>query len=790
MLAKNWDKSMEEPIYSAWKAKNAYAFLDAGKPVYSIDTPPPYVNAPIHIGQAATYVYMDMFARFRRMRGFSVIFPLGLDRNGLPIEMAAEKRFGVSLHETGRERFLSLCRQILEETSVSSIDSFLKLGISFNSWEAGSGIGDAYFTDSDGYRAMTQATFLDLWHKGLVYEDMRTSNYCPGCRTTLADAEVEYEELPSVFSEIKFRVKETGEEIAIGTTRPELIATCSMVIFNPGDARHKRLEGKTAVTPLFGREIPIRPHPFADMEKGTGLMMMCSFGDQADIRFFREQNLAPVIAINQDGTMNSSAGFLESMKVEDARSRAVEMLKQKGLVASQRKIRHRTPVCERSKHPVEFIEMKEFYLRQVEFREDMKKMAQQLNIHAPRSRQMLLDWIDAVSIDWPLSRRRYYGTEIPLWYCGCGKIIPGERGRYAKPWKERPAKPCPECGSHELRGEERVFDTWFDSSSSPLYILKWLDGPGLFGKYAPCTLRPQGKEIIRTWLYYTLLKSWLLTGKLIFRDAWINYHIVDESGKKMSKSLGNVIDPHDVLEKYGAEPFRLWCAIEGNLDSSDLKCSYDRIEGAGKTLAKLWNVSKFVLGLGHLKQEAVELQEADRWILHELNKIIELADKSYGEYDFHNPAVAAKHFIWETFSSHYVELVKNRAYNQESQFTQAEQNAAIFTLRYCAETVLKLLAPIVPFITEHVYREFGGRSVHEESFPAALAEYSTEITEQDIAELNSAVWKAKKSSGLSLKSEIRSLTLPHKFRPLEKDVQAAHKCGEIKYSDAIEVVVR
>ncbi len=788
MLGKNWDKKLEEPIFTHWKENKSYLFVDIGKPLFSIDTPPPYVNAPIHIGHAATYVYMDMFARFRRMKGFNVLFPLGLDRNGLPIEMAAEKKFAVSLHDTPREKFLALCQEILEESSTSSIDSFLKLGISFNSWKIGTDIGDVYLTDSEDYRAMTQATFLDLWEKGLVYEDARINNYCPGCRTTLADAELEYEDLPSIFNDIKFRVQETGEEIVIGTTRPELIATCGMIIFNPDDDRYKHLAGKTAITPVFEKAVPIKAHPFADMEKGTGLMMMCSFGDQTDIRFFREQSLAPVIAINQEGKMNENAGPLEGLKVPDARNLMAEMLKEKDLIVSQKKISHRTPVCERSKHTIEFIAMQELYLKQLDFKEEMKRIAHEMNFYSSRSRQILLDWIDAVSIDWPLSRRRYYGTEIPLWYCACGKIVPGKRGKYVQPWREK--MQCPECGSHDLRGDDRVFDTWFDSSSSPLYILKWLDYPETFEKYSHVSLRPQGKEIVRTWLYYTLLKSYLLTGKTIFRDVWINYHIVDEHGRKMSKRLGNVIDPHDVLEKFGAEPFRLWCAVEGNLDSADMKCSYERIEGAGKTLTKLWNVSRFALGLGRLKKDKVELLEADKWILHELNNLIDLANDSYERYDFHNPATAIKHFLWETFSSHYVELVKNRAYNQRSAFTPAEQNGAIFTLRYCTETILKLLAPITPFITYHIRKEFAEKDIHTENFPVVLAEYKTELKKDDIFELNSTIWKIKKDNSLSLKSEIALLTLPQKFRPLEKDIHAAHSPREIKYADAIEVVIR
>ncbi|MFQ5648098.1 MAG: class I tRNA ligase family protein, partial [Candidatus Aenigmatarchaeota archaeon] len=250
LASKRWDKELETPIYKEWKRKGVYRFDKAGKkPIYSIDTPPPYVNRPIHIGQATCYVLMDMFARFRRMNGCNVLFPLGLDRNGLPIEMAAERRFNIRLNEVPRQEFLKKCEVVLKEASLASTESFLRLGISFNSWNLGTGIGDVYETDSPEYRALTQATFIDLWKKDLIYEDTRINNWCPGCQTTLADAEIEYADLPTIFNDVVFKVKETGKRIVIATTRPELICTCGMVIFNPKDERYKHLAGKTAITP-------------------------------------------------------------------------------------------------------------------------------------------------------------------------------------------------------------------------------------------------------------------------------------------------------------------------------------------------------------------------------------------------------------------------------------------------------------------------------------------------------------------------------------------------------------
>ena len=794
--SKRWNSKIEDEISGLWKKSWPYGFDEKSKrPVYSIDTPPPYVNTPVHIGQATTYVLMDMFARFRRMSGYNVLFPLGLDRNGLPIEMAAEKRFGKKLTELPRNEAIALCHRILEEASLASVDSFRRLGVSFNSWKKGTGIGDLYETDSPDYRALTQETFIDMLKKGLVYEDNRVNNFCPGCQTTLADAEVEYENRAGYYYNVRFRVKETGEDIIIATTRPELLCTIGMVIFNPKDKRYRHLEGKTAIAPVFEKEVPIKSHPSAEMDKGTGIMMVCSFGDLADIRFFREQNIEPVIAINKNGVMNANAGFLEGMSIKDARKRVVEELEKSGLIVGKIPTNeHRTPICERSKDAIEFIAMPEFYVKQVEFKNEMKKLAKKLKFFAPKSRQILLDWIDSVSIDWPISRRRFYATEVPLWYCKkCGQKIIPPKGRYYQPWKESPPEgseglkdgKCSKCGSEGFRGEERVFDTWFDSSISPLYILKYHKDPkGFFEKSQPCTLRPQGKEIIRTWLYYTVLKDWLLTGKLIFRDVWVNYHILDERGKKMSKSKGNVIDPKDVLEKFGAEPFRLWAAVEGNLEKTDFRCSFERIEGAGKTLTKLWNVSRFISMFDPPARKPANLEPLDEWIIRETESLVDYTAKSYEKYDFHNPAVRIKNFIWETFASHYVELVKRRAYNMDKDFSRPEQDSARYTLNYVLDRIMLLLAPVLPFLTYSVYRDLRGKDVHKEPFPAAdkkMLRKDIGFSADDIAAFNSAVWKAKKDRGLSLREPVKSATIPEKLKPAEKDIKATHGIGACKY---------
>src|SRR3989338_5312162 len=671
---KNWGPEIEKSIIEKWKNSEMFKFdKKSKKEIYSIDTPPPYVNAPVHIGQAITYCYMDFFARYKRMKGFQVLFPLGLDRNGLKIETADEKKFNISPFREGRDKFIEACKKLLEETSTETADSFAKLGISFSSYKEGNHIGAVYKTDSPEYRAITQATFIELFKRGLIYEDSRINNWDSKLQTTLADSEIEYKDIPSAFNYVKWKVKETGQEIVIATTRPELICTCGMIIFNPKDERYKKLEGKTAISPIFKKEVLIKSNSLSDPEKGTGIVMMCSSGDLADIQFFREQNLVPKIAIEKDGKLNSIAGDLQGLKVREARQKIIEMLKEKNLLEKQEQIIHRTPISERSNAEIEFIQMPEYYLKQLEFKKEIKKISDKINFFPKESKKILLDWVNSISIDWPISRRRFYATPIPLWNSPEGEIVLAESGKYCEPWKTLPEenfevwKNGRKIGlirdekfkNIKWKGEERVFDTWMDSSISELIILKYKKDNEFFKKAYPCSLRPQGKEIIRTWLYYTLLRGYLETKKPCFKDVWINQHIVDSKGYKMSKSKGNVIDPQKLLKNYGGEAIRFWSAIEGDLSRNDLKCSEERISAELKTLNKLLNVSRFVM-LFDKPAKKPKLEKLDELFVKEIDSLTYFCEQSYKNYDFYRPAQSLRKFLWEIFASHYLEMIKAR----------------------------------------------------------------------------------------------------------------------------------
>ncbi len=760
-------------MFKTWMDEGIYNFdLKSEKPVYSIDTPPPYINTPVHIGQAHTYTCMDAIARFKRMSGYNVLFPIGLDRNGLPIEVQAEKEFNINIRNTPREEFITKARNLLDRYEGISLSTFQKLGLSINGWEKEYRIGAAYETDDAEYRRLTQETFIKLYQDGLIYEGEKTANYCPVCRTTISDAEVEYAERTTNLNFIKFALV-GGGEITVATTRPELLAACKIIIFNPEDERFTGLSRKEAIIPIFEKVVKIIPHPYAKPEYGSGMVMICSYGDYNDIRILRELSITPTYVIDQDGRMIGEAGPYSGLTVKEARKKIIEDLQLNGLLAKVEQAPHREPICWRSKNPIEFIPTREIYLKQVAFKDDLLKIADSMSFHSPRSKELLVDWINSISVDWVLSRRRFYGTEIPLWYCrGCGETILPPAGRYYQPWKQGPPiEKCPRCGSKEFTGEERIFDTWFDSSNSQQYILGYLWNKPFFEKNYPCSLRPQGKEIVRSWLYFTLLKSYLQFKKPPFKDVWINHHVVDESGEKMSKSIGNVIDPQEVIRRYGAEAFRAWVFLEGDITDGDVKYSYARTEGSGKFLTKLWNISRLISAFPEGKGDSIT--QSEEWMLAELSTIISKTKADYEDYSFSRAAINLRYFAWNVFADHYVEMVKNRAYGGP-EITKDEQDAAWYGLHTGLKNILLLMAPLTPFITDYLWRElYGPLSVHLQRFPTFSFESKHSNLTQQLIEFNSRIWNTKKAQGLSLRDSM-SATIPPELEPFEKDLRRMH----------------
>ncbi|HYA22332.1 MAG TPA: valine--tRNA ligase, partial [Thermoproteota archaeon] len=562
IVSPRWTHELEKSTIEAWHAGRVFSFDPnrAGE-VYSIDTPPPYLTDKWHVGGAAHYAQIDMVARYKRLKGYNVLFPFGADRNGLPIEVVVERTKNVRAKDMPRAEFLKLCKEYLDSVEGDVLSQVRGLGM-------GMDLVNFYRTDSAEYRAVTQASFIEMWSKGLVYEDFRPTSWCPRCGTPIADAEIEYQDRPSSLTYVQFRVKETGKDVTVATTRPELLPACAVLIFNPDDERYAALEGLTAIVPLFGQEVKIVSHPVAKIEFGTGIVMMCSYGDLTDVRLFREMGLQAKTTIDNEGHLTEAAGEFAGLPVAEGRKRVIEKLRKEGLVSKEESISHRTPTCWRCHEPVEIVDTKEFYVKQLDFREDVRKMADSMEFHPPWSKQVLYNWIDSIMQDWPISRRRYYATEIPIWYCkDCGTPFLPPKGRYYQPWKEDPpsGSRCAKCGASKFTGETRVLDTWMDSSVSQLYIIGYGRDEKLFDKLRPASMRPQGIDIVRVWLYYSVLRTYLLLGDKAFRQVRISGMGLDEKGEAMHKSKGNVVYPEQMIEKYGVDAFRLWAASEGKL---------------------------------------------------------------------------------------------------------------------------------------------------------------------------------------------------------------------------------
>ncbi|KKM93757.1 hypothetical protein LCGC14_1205200 [marine sediment metagenome] len=761
---KAWNPELELKILKQWEESHLYDFVPKEEN-FTIDTPPPYPSGrPWHIGAAAHYAQIDMIARTARMGGKNVFFPLGIDRNGLPVELYTEKKYNIRMRETERGKFLDLCKEALDDLEAEMIQIMKNLGLSGD-------LENHYRTDSEEYRALTQATFIDLWNKGMIYLANRPNNYDWVSGTTIADAEITYLDITTKLVYMKFQIKDSDKTITIASTRPELLCACKTIIVNEEDERYTDLIGKKVIVPISNQEVEIKTHHSTQKDFGSGAVMVCSYGDHNDVALFRELKLEEVIAIGLDGRMTEAAGEYATLRPKQARAKIIEDLERKGFLKKTEDIVHRTPVSERSKNPIEIIPMEEYYLKQLDSVEKMKKLGSEVKFYPSMHKQILMNWLDSINIDWPISRRRYYGTEIPIWYCkNCSEPHVPEPGKYYMPWKEdSPIKQCKKCSSTDFVGEERTFDTWMDSSISPLFVSKYSKDDDFFKKTYPATIRPQAKDIVRTWLYYTLLRCEQLTGKKPWSEAWIMGYGLDEKGMKMSKSKGNALDPLPIIQKMGADTFRFWSASEIN-HGYDFRCNEQKIESTKKFLSKLWNVSRFLSSFPVI--DSGTPSATDKWILSELDKLVEECKKGYKEYNFFVPAIALREFTWNVFAAHYIEMVKVRAYGIG--FSEEEKNGAIYTLHKVLSTILKLLAPITPFITDYLWQTlYSKESIHKEMQVEKESHGDMTKFTKEITEFNSKIWNEKKAKGLSLKDSI-AITVPEGLSQFEKDLKSMH----------------
>lgn len=811
------EKKIQQEHYSdSDEYSKRYGFNpDSGKEIFVVDTPPPYPSGTWHIGAVAQYSMIDVIARSQRLLGKEVYFPWGVDRNGINIEFTVEKITGRKMKTYDRAEFLILCKETIDEYTQAMRETAARVGLSCD-------FDREYFTDSADFRAISQSIFVDLFKRGDIIEDMRPNIYDPVEGTTIAEAEVERLQRMTKLIDVRWTT-EDGEEITISTTRPELICACGIIVVHPDDERYSHLVGQRVLLPvqINGRSesVEITTHSSVKSDFGSGILMVCSFGDQNDVTVFRELGLKPFQVIDLDGNMTSIAGPYAGLSVSEAREKVIEDLRNDNRILQIVDKEQEVPVSERGKNPVEIILLKEWYVRQTHIQGRMRELIDEIEFHPPRNRQFLLDWMDNITIDWPISRRRWYHTEVPIWYSDDGlKIVVPPSGTYVQPWHQPPPEGSRvldretredlgdwremESALGKVIGEEKVFDTWMDSSNSNLFVSGYLNDPSTFKNAFPTGIRPQGKEIVRTWLYYTLLKSALLFDKPAFKHIWIDGLGMDPWGRKMSKSLGNGIDADSVLEcgaggrtgswkirgpdksvslkanKIGSECFRLWKACDAQV-GDDFHINPEEIEKKYfGVLTKMFNVCRFASQFEvpqDLDSAPDNLAAEDYWILAEFRGVMNRVHSSWEKIDIYTAAQSIKNFSTGIFPSHWLEMSKSRLYDDDE--------AANWTLHRIVRDILDAFTPICPFFTHHLSTALYGRSATDtDSFPTlpdGLGEGQEAViwcSRTDlIMEFNSSIWKMKKDAGISLNSPIDQVDIPNELLELADSLRRMHR---------------
>jgi valyl-tRNA synthetase len=733
-LPKEYDyRATEEKWVSAWDKAANYFDWESKRPQYIIDTPPPYPTGNFHIGNALNWCYMDFVARYKRMRGFNVMFPQGWDCHGLPTEVKVEETYGITKNEVPREEFRRLCREMTIQAIERFRQSMNRLGLSID-WS------NEYVTMNPEYYVKTQRSFVQMYKKGLIYREDHPVNWCPRCGTAIAFAEVEYDSRTTTLNYLKFRAEDGPLEIA--TTRPELLAACVAVAVNPEDERYSHQVGKKVGVPIFDYEVPVFADPAVDPSFGTGVVMICTFGDKQDVRWWMEHNLPLRQALDRNGRMTEIAGPYRGLPSEETKRKIVQDMKDRGLILRTEALEQNVGLCWRCKTPIEILSERQWFVK-IDSR-DVKATADQIEWIPPHMKIRLKNWADSVEWDWCISRQRIFATPIPVWYCrSCHEVLVAEEEWLPlDPTKTGPPAKC-RCGSDDFEAEEDVLDTWMDSSISALAVSGWLDTRG--ARY-PTQLRPQGHDIIRTWAFYTILRTRALVGEKPWDAILINGMALGEDGHKMSKSLNNFIRPEEVFSTNGADALRQWTALGGS-PGNDIMFQWKEITAASRFQQKIWSIYRFSAPL-MARSDAIPCQ-VDRWLLGELDILIEKVTAAMEGYSFDTAFRAIRVFTWEVLADNYIELVKARLYGPDGE----EKKAAQGTLFAAIETLMRLLAPFIPFISEEIYCSMTEESVHSQPWPRPAGQ-EADPAGLMIKEIAAVLRRYKSEKGMALNAPL------------------------------------
>jgi len=837
-------EGLEEKWSIRWSDEGTYRFRrDSQAEIYSIDTPPPTVSGSLHVGHVFSYTHTDVVARYKRMQGKEVYYPMGWDDNGLPTERRVQNYFGVRCdpslpyvsnftppYEGGdnksskaadqipisRRNFIELCEKLTAEDELQFEALWRQLGLSVD-W------AQTYQTISTSAQKVSQQAFLNNLARGEAYQSMAPTLWDVTFRTAVAQAELEDREQPGAYHRIGFNGP--NGKVFIETTRPELIPACVALVAHPDDERYQPLFGKTVRTPLFDVEVPVVSHRLAQIDKGSGIAMICTFGDVTDVIWWRELDLPNRAIIGFDGRIQDTApegitseqglaffAELAGKTVFSAKTRIVELLQESGdMVGEAKPITHPVKFFEKGDKPLEIVSTRQWYIRNGgrdgALRVRLLELGKELRFHPDFMRVRYENWVNGLTGDWLISRQRFFGVPIPVWYqldadgnADFEKILVPEASQLPiDPSSDVPAgfTQAQRGKPNGFIGEVDIMDTWATSSLTPQLAGGWLDDPELFAKVFPYDLRPQGQDIIRTWLFSTVLRSQQEEGKLPWSDAAISGWILDPDRKKMSKSKGNVVTPNDLLVEHSSDAVRYWACsarlgTDAAFDTGQMKI--------GRRLAiKILNAAKFVLSF-ELPADSAEVKiPVDQSLLLNLAEVVTEASKAFENYDHTKALELTEKFFWN-FTDNYLELVKERAYGQGG-FSSAEQASAIIALRKALLSLLRLFAPFLPFATDEVWSWWQEGSIHRSSWPKA-----SELTEGlDSAFLELlplaeqalfGIRKAKSDAKASMKADVLSATLvipPAALAQMEllsADLRAAGRIAELSFDSGETLEIR
>jgi len=764
MTKQTYDQiSLEKKWQNTWKTMQIYTFDPKSiKPVYSIDVPPRYASGPLHAGHAVHYTHIDFAARYRRMQGYNVFFPLCFDVNGIPIEERVERERNITRKDIDRHAFTKLCSAFAEKNIGIMKEQFEILGESMDP-------SIYYQTDAEYYRRITQISFLDLYKKGYIYKGKFPVNWCPRCMTAMADAEVTYKDNTTMLNTIKFyftndqpehiteypgiQHDEQGTYIEIATTRPELLPSCQIVAVHPTDERAPWLVDQEVHVPLFQKKVKIVEDEAVDPTFGTGLVMICTIGDKEDLNWVFKYKLPIEMSIDEEGRMTERAEKYQGRTIKEARKEIIEDLKAQKLLLTQIPLDQNVGVCWRCKTPVEFINAHQWFLKTTPFKELVLNASNAMNWYPEYMKIRLEEWVNSLEWDWVISRQRYFATPIPLWECeACQEVVLARpEDCYVDPTIDKPPVDCcPKCGG-TLKGNEDVFDTWMDSSISPLYNTFWNRDDTLFQKLYPMSVRPQAHDIIRTWAFYTILRCHLITDEKPFENIMMGGFILSEDGTPMHASLGNVIDPLKIINEYGTDAFRCYAA-SCSLGEDNAFRVKDVIRGT-RLLRKLWNVQQFIHSIHSYKtppSQPKDLIDIDKWILTKYSQLVHRCTSAFDVFDYAQAMKEAEYFLWHEFADHYIELAKSAVY------TNNHMDSITYTVYTIGLGILKLFAPFFPHLTEEIYTTYyqitdQQKSIHISSWPTpVLEDIEAEQTGEYIKNFV-AIMRAKKSEkGIAL----------------------------------------